>query len=68
MDDYWHRRWACPYYVRSGRHAVECECGSRLRLPDDNAAMRYFGEYCADVAGWKKCSVAQALERRYEGK
>ncbi|MBQ7523405.1 MAG: hypothetical protein IJT07_02665 [Oscillospiraceae bacterium] len=68
MNDYWHRRWCCPYYVRSRRHEVQCEYGNRLRLPDDRAAMRYFAEFCANLSGWRRCSVACALEQHYEGK
>ena len=39
-----------------------------MEFPDRKAATEYADRYCADLNGWKECSVAASLLRYYERK
>ena len=56
--------WMCPYYHKDERCAVRCE-GGRIELPKE-AARDYILTYCADLNGWRRCTVARAITRHYE--
>ncbi|MBE5851328.1 MAG: hypothetical protein E7298_14615 [Lachnospiraceae bacterium] len=62
---YGNRVFCCPYYCYDAPRAVKCE-GGRVELPDRAAARDYFGQYCASVEGWRRCTVARAMSRFYE--
>ncbi len=65
MANYYRLYWTCPYYHGCSKRAVRCE-GGEIRLPDGEAAQAYFREYCTDLNGWRRCTVARAISRHYE--
>ena len=67
MGNYYKLYWSCPYYHGNARCAVRCE-GGEIRMPDTDAAKTYFREYCADLYGWRRCTVARAISRHYEAR
>ena len=65
MGDYWHKPWACPYFKWDTKKNLACEAGS-LAFPSVRIACRYYDQYCANVPGWEKCTMAQAMTEYYE--
>ncbi len=59
--------FACPYYVWDGVISIYCE-GGRFRLPERASADEYIEQYCCDIDGWRRCTLARALNRHYERK
>jgi len=66
MSDYYRFYWMCPYYRANEKKTVRCE-GGRIALPGAAAAEEYFRTYCSDLNGWRRCTVARAITRHYEG-
>lgn len=62
---YYNRIFECPFYRDDERGAVMC-VGGRVVLRKTTLG-EYMREYCCSVEGWQRCSIAQALERQYEG-
>lgn len=62
---YYRRLWACPYYRSDERGAVICE-GGRVELARKETMSEYMGQYCCDVDGWRRCTIARALNLQYE--
>lgn len=67
MNDYWHRRWTCPFYQRSGKLYVRCEGGREVKWRNVEEAKRDMARYCASLRGWEECPVARELLEKYEG-
>ena len=65
MSNYYKFYWMCPYYRGNSVKSVRCE-GGEIRMPEPEAARTYFREYCCDLSGWKRCTVARAISRHYE--
>ena len=57
--------FCCPFFDYAGRTQVFCE-GGRIRLPDPVSRAEYRAEYCCDVNGWRRCTVARAISLHYE--
>ena len=62
---YSERVFCCPYYDGGGTRSVNCE-GGKIRLPSGGAARDYFSEYCGDLNGWRRCTLARTITRFYE--
>ena len=65
--DYFSFEWRCPYYKWNDKLGVRCE-GGRMKLPTDEASREYIRQYCDDLNGWRRCTVARAITRFYEAK
>ncbi len=65
MAGYSHRGWACPFFRWDERERISCE-GGRMDFPDRMALTEYADRYCANVQGWKSCTMAEGLLRYYE--
>lgn len=63
--EYTSRVWVCPFYRRHERQAVHCEGGSAA-FSKRETFREYAEMYCADLPGWKRCSLAAALLRQYD--
>ena len=69
MADYWHKNWACPFFVRSDKKRVCCEGGCVQSFPDVETAKEFMERLCASKdRNWESCSLASALLRYYERK
>ena len=66
--DYWHKAFACPFYVWNDKCRVGCEGKCSIGFPDKEAAREYMDKHCASIDGWHKCTIAAARERYYERK
>lgn len=61
----------CPFYGSDRKSpttngfVLSCE-GGRLTFETTEHRNDYVFRYCANVEDWRKCSVAQALLRKYE--
>ena len=62
---YSNRTFCCPFFRWDERTRVHCE-GGKISFPDPEAALIYIAGHCAEVQGWKECSIAQNLMRYYE--
>lgn len=58
--------WQCPFFKWDEPCRIHCE-GGRQVFPDRVTARRYAGRYCANMPGWKACSLADSLLDYYEG-
>ena len=56
----------CPFFTSEKRLALHCEGGCMLRFTDKEERVQYLDDYCASMDGWRRCTVARLLERRYE--
>lgn len=65
MGGYSHRYWVCPYFSKDDRLKISCEAGN-VRFPTRQSITRYADEYCCNLPGWEKCSMAAMLNRHYE--
>ena len=54
-----------PFFTSDDAGVVRCE-GGRLMLPSDEAMRAYVCEFCSNVNGWRRCTVARAVLRHYE--
>ena len=63
--DYWHKKWACPFFKWDERLCVGCE-GGKLRFADTEHALAYMDAHCANMPGWEQCSVAVSLLQYYD--
>ena len=59
------RAWACPYLKWDEKLKVHCE-GGCVSFPDRTAYEEYTGRYCANVPGWKSCTLASSMSKFYE--
>ena len=63
--------WECPYFKWDEPNFISCECG-RHSFPSRQAATEYMTDHCADIQGWKECSLARKwndyLEEKNESK
>ena len=63
-NKHYHRMyWACPFYKTDTKEQLRCEAG---RFEMDACGVQYCAEYCADHLGWRRCTMARAVLRRYE--
>ena len=62
---YSNKTWCCPFFKWDEKLCVHCE-GGRAVFPDMGARADYINRYCADVLGWKKCSLAGLMAGYYE--
>lgn len=58
------RRWQCPYYIHDRDGKVVCEA-ARLALLHETYR-GYIETYCGDLDGWRRCTLARALNAQYE--
>lgn len=58
--------FVCPYYQWSRGLRVGCEGECRVSFPDRQAKEEYVAQYCANLPGWGRCSLARAKNRFYE--
>ena len=66
--DYWHKKWACPFFKWDDQQSIGCE-GGKLRFHDKESAMQYMDTYCAGPGrSWEQCTVATALLEYYDRK
>lgn len=61
------KTWVCPYFGWDGPEFLRCEAG-RPAFPTREAANEYMTSHCADINGWKECSLAKAWNEYLEGK
>lgn len=61
------KSWACPYFKWDGPTFLSCEAG-RPGFPTREKANEYMTCHCADVQGWKECSLAKAWNEFLEAK
>ena len=61
------RTWRCPYYHWDKGNEMYCE-GGNLKFGGRKAWEDYTGQYCTCNPGWRRCTLAQNLERVYERK
>lgn len=66
MGDYWHKRWACPFFCMSKKNEIRCESGYIKKYSCDRALHSYAAQYCTSVSGWKECETALEILKRYE--
>ena len=62
-DGYSGRKWQCPFFAWDEKKTIHCEAGD-IRLKDKESYGEYAARYCAGE--WKKCTMARALQLRYE--
>ena len=55
----------CPFYSWNSREKVHCEGGDVSVGGAHEALREYQREYCCDVNGWRRCTVARMLLRHY---
>ena len=65
MAGYSNRAWACPFFVWDDKQKIHCE-GGTVKFRDPQELGDYADQFCANVDGWDRCSVAACLMRRYE--
>ncbi len=66
--DYWHKDWKCPFFKWDERQKVACEGRCVVSMPDRKSALSFMDRYCADLNGWRGCSIAKALLDYYDRK
>ena len=54
----------CPFFKREKKLILRCE-GATLKFPDKEARSEFVLGCCANVYGWRKCSIAHCLENYY---
>jgi hypothetical protein len=59
------KTFVCPFFKWDERLRVHCE-GGCLSFHDRPEAEDYIDRHCADLEGWKCCSLACSLLRYYE--
>lgn len=59
------RLWACPFFRWDKPGQVRCE-GGAIRIPDRDCMSAYLDAYCDHVDGWRRCTIAQAMEAYYD--
>lgn len=59
------RTMQCPYLTYCKGYTVYCEAGT-LRFTGYGTWDDYTRRFCADIDGWKRCTLAQAKGREYE--
>ena len=59
------RLWQCPYFTWDGVQCVRCEAGKIDFLSKRNAE-DYMTRFCANVDGWKNCTIARQINIFYE--
>ena len=57
----------CPFYDKTLNTGIVCE-GGKLSFPDERAIRDHCRAFCANVCGWRRCSVAITLQKYYERK
>ena len=57
--------YKCPYFKWEERKKVYCEC-AKLSFETKEERDSYVKTYCAANPGWRECTVAQCVSRRYE--
>ena len=65
-NGYSSRVWTCPFFQWDERLAVHCEGGSRVRFARLRTYRQYVSCYCCDLNGWRRCSIADALNKQYD--
>ena len=66
MSDYWHKEWVCPFFMGATKKRIVCEGESTFIFPDKDSATQYMDEYCSNINGYCKCTLADALLKYYE--
>lgn len=62
---YSHLSWACPYFSYDAKRVIKCEAG-RITFPDRQAEREHTHNFCADIDGWKRCTLAALMSDYYE--
>ncbi|MBQ9980169.1 MAG: hypothetical protein IJP23_03835 [Oscillospiraceae bacterium] len=57
--------YVCPFWQRDIKSNLYCE-GARLDFKNGATLRDYARRYCADIHGWRCCSIAAALNEQYE--
>lgn len=60
------RTWACPYYIGDQKAQIHCEAARGVTLSDRRLMYAYADRYCSSVDGWRRCTMARALNEKYE--
>lgn len=67
MSGWSNRAWKCPFFGWDERLCIHCE-GGKVKFQDRQAAVEYIDLHCASLDGWKRCSIADSLNKYYERK
>lgn len=67
MAGYSNKTWICPFFRRDEKMRIHCE-GGGVDLPERATFLEYANRYCANLEGWKDCSIAAQMLRYYEQK
>lgn len=59
------RTYDCPFWKWDEKLCTHCE-GGRMTFPNDDAKQDYIARYCANLTGWKDCTIASSLMDYYE--
>ena len=62
---YYAQPYSCPFFRWDEKKKLHCEAGCAV-FPSVGALKEYSGAYCANVPGWRKCTLAAHLESLYE--
>ncbi|MEG1564290.1 MAG: hypothetical protein RR365_11285 [Bacteroides sp.] len=57
----------CPYFKWEQNKKLHCEAGI-INFEDDITRETYTNEYCANVQGYDRCTLADFLTKKYERK
>ena len=54
----------CPFYISDGNLKLKCE-GGILKFNTSKSRREFMDDYCSNIKCWKKCSIAQCLDKYY---
>ena len=57
--------YVCPYWQRDIKSNLYCEA-ARLDFRNNATLREYSKRYCGDMSGWRRCTLARALNEQYE--
>ena len=59
------RTWICPFFVTERKGLIFCEQG-KLRFQNHAEFSAFACRYCANIDGWKKCTLSQFCAEKFE--
>lgn len=57
--------WECPFFRSDRKQEVNCE-GGCVKFANGKTFKAYTEGYCANLQGWRRCTLASALLQQYE--
>lgn len=60
------KTYFCPYYKYDEKRLLRCEAG-HLDFYSAEQKSQYIEQYCANLSGYKYCTLASSLEHLYGG-